>query len=64
MENYKTYDVHSGPLSCMCEVEDKLWIGSENYCFIFNLATRSVEVKKYVTCLKAETDSEFTVWIS
>ena len=43
-ENRQAFSIHSGPLSCMCEVEGKLWIGSENFCFIFNLSTKTVEV--------------------
>ena len=56
-EKYKTYDIHLGPLSCMCEVEGKLWIGSENYCFIFNLSTKSVEVTKSADHMESSINS-------
>ena len=54
-ENFKTYEIHPVSLSCMCEVEGKLWISAENYCFIFNLSTRATEVseaEKTNCCLK------------
>ena len=50
-ENFKTYEIHPVSLSCMCEVEGKLWIGAENYCFIFNLSTRTTEVSEASTSL-------------
>ena len=33
----------------MCEVEGKVWNGSENFCFIFILSTKTVENKLGVT---------------
>ena len=50
LDNPLVVKVHSGddPIMCMCQVQQKLWIGAGNLCYVLNMLSCQMEVNMHV----------------
>ncbi|CAI8054403.1 C-Jun-amino-terminal kinase-interacting protein 3 [Geodia barretti] len=41
LDNPVAFRIHDGddPINCMCQVQQKLWLGAGNRCYVFNMAS-------------------------
>ena len=46
LDNPVAFRIHDGddPINCMCQVQQKLWLGAGNRCYVFNMASSRREV--------------------
>ena len=48
LDNPVVMNIHSGEehITCTCQVQQKLWIGAGNLCYILNMKTNRLEVSR------------------